>query len=431
MKNRELLIIGFMTFALFVGAGNIIFPPYIGLQAGENLWSAAGGFLATGVGLPVLALVAMARNNGSLAELTRPAGKTLGLLLTVVCYLALGPLFGTPRTATVSYEIGIHPVTFGRFPLSAFSALFFLTVILCSLNPLRLVEIVGKFLSPVKVIALGLLGLYAFLRPGGDEVVTSADYLTQPFSRGLINGYLTMDTLAALVFSLIVVNAIRGRGVSEHAKITKYTVAAALIAGAGLVYVYISLFYLGVFSHALAPAAANGAEVLQAYISATFGYRGGIVLAFIITIACLVTAIGLTSACAAFFSSLTGLSYRMNVVVLAVVSAIFSNMGLTEIIRFSLPALTSIYPPFIVLVLAGALLPVNGRPSVIFLPTIVTALAFGIIQSVVPAASMPAFIKVIPLYEQEMVWLLPACSVFLIMTVISKSAVKLFRQQPN
>lgn len=145
MKNKELLIIGFMTFALFVGAGNIIFPPYIGLQAGDNLWSEVGGFLATGVGLPVLALVAMARNNGSLAELTRPAGKALGLLLTVVCYLALGPLFGTPRTATVSYEIGIHPVTSGRLPLSAFSALFFLTVILCSLNPLRLVEIVGKF----------------------------------------------------------------------------------------------------------------------------------------------------------------------------------------------------------------------------------------------------------------------------------------------
>ena len=276
----------------------------------------------------------------------------------------------------------------------------------------------------MKVIALGLLGLYAFLKPGGDEVVTSADYLTQPLSRGLINGYLTMDTLAALVFSIIVVNAIRGRGISEHAEITKYTVAAALIAGAGLVYVYISLFYLGVFSHALAPAAANGAEVLQAYISATFGYRGGIVLAFIITVACLVTAIGLTSACAAFFSSLTGLSYRLNVVVMAVVSAVFSNMGLTEIIRFSLPALTSIYPPFIVLVFAGALLPANGRPSVIFLPTIVTALTFGIVQSVIPDASMPRFIKVIPLYEQEMVWLLPACSVFMVMAVTSKFCFK-------
>lgn len=193
MKARELVIIGFMTFALFVGAGNIIFPPFIGLQAGENLWYAAGGFLATGVGLPVLALVAMARNSGSLAGLTRPAGKTLGLLLTVVCYLALGPLFGTPRTATVSYAIGIQPVTSGHFSPGAFSALFFLIVILCSLNPLRLVEIVGKFLSPVKVIALGLLGLYAFLKPGGDEVVTSADYLTQRFSRGLINGFVRVE----------------------------------------------------------------------------------------------------------------------------------------------------------------------------------------------------------------------------------------------
>ncbi|MFQ3396152.1 branched-chain amino acid transport system II carrier protein [Enterobacter mori] len=425
MKSRELIIVGFMTFALFVGAGNIIFPPYIGMVSGENMWFAAGGFLATGVGLPVLALIAMARNNCSLDELTRPAGNKLGLLLTIVCYLALGPLLCTPRTATVSYEIGIHPVTSGHFPLKAFSTVFFMAVVICSLNPSRLVQIVGKFLSPVKIIALGALGLYAFLNPGGEEVVTTAEYISQPFSRGLINGYLTLDTLAALVFSLIVVNAIRLRGVTDSSEITKNTIAAALIAGVGLIYVYVSLFYLGVYSHALVPAATNGAEVLQAYISANFGYRGGIILAFIITIACLVTAIGLTSACATFFSKLTGLSYKLNVIVLALVSAVLSNMGLTEIIRFSLPALTSIYPPFIVLVLAGALLPPNARSAFVFLPAIVTALLFGIIQSVVPVKFMPGFIIAIPLYDEQMVWLLPTVVVLIVMSLIKVGRAKM------
>lgn len=148
MAKKELVILGFMTFALFVGAGNIIFPPFIGLRAGGDLWKAASGFLATGVGLPVISLVAMARCGGDIGELTKPAGKTMGLMLSVVCYLALGPFFATPRTATVSFEAGINPLFSGHLPLSLFSGIFFFLVILCSLNPARLLHLIGKFLSP-------------------------------------------------------------------------------------------------------------------------------------------------------------------------------------------------------------------------------------------------------------------------------------------
>ena len=399
MNIREIITLGFMTFALFVGAGNIIFPPFIGLRAGENLWYAAAGFLITGVGLPVLALIAMARKNGSLVELTKPAGKYFGLLLSLICYLALGPLFGTPRTATVSYEIGINPLFSGQVPLSIFSLVFFIAVIICSLNPLKLIDIVGKFLSPLKVVSLGLLGLYAFWRPAGNELSTFPEYVETPFSSGMINGYLTMDTLAALVFSIIIVNAIKSRGVDRAQNITRYMVITGLIAAVGLIYVYISLFYLGAYS---------------------FGFKGSVFLAFVITIACLVTAIGLTSACASYFNQITGKSYKMFVVILAAVSMLLSNLGLTEIIRFSLPALTSVYPPFIVLVIYGALAKGGNNSVMLCMPATLVAFVVGIMQSVVPVDDIPLLVQHLPFYKEGMGWIVPTLVVFVLSAICRK-----------
>lgn len=420
MKIREIITLGFMTFALFVGAGNIIFPPFIGLRAGENLWYAAAGFLITGVGLPVLALIAMARKNGSLVELTKPAGKYFGLLLSLICYLALGPLFGTPRTATVSYEIGINPLFSGQVPLSIFSLVFFIAVIICSLNPLKLIDIVGKFLSPLKVVSLGLLGLYAFWRPAGNELSTFPEYVETPFSSGMINGYLTMDTLAALVFSIIIVNAIKSRGVDRAQNITRYMVITGLIAAVGLIYVYISLFYLGAYSLPLARTATNGADVLHAYIVNGFGFKGSVFLAFVITIACLVTAIGLTSACASYFNQITGKSYKMFVVILAAVSMLLSNLGLTEIIRFSLPALTSVYPPFIVLVIYGALAKGDDNSVMLCMPATLVAFVVGIMQSVVPADDIPLLVQHLPFYKEGMGWIVPTLVVFVLSVLCRK-----------
>ncbi|MDN6682320.1 MAG: branched-chain amino acid transport system II carrier protein [Enterobacterales bacterium] len=409
-----------MTFALFVGAGNIIFPPFIGLRAGENFWYATGGFLITGVGLPVLALIAMARNNGSLVELTRPAGKLFGLLLSLICYMALGPLFGAPRTATVSYEIGINPLFSGHVPLSAFSLLFFIAVVLCSLNPLKLIDIVGKFLSPIKVASLGALGLYAFWRPAGNELFTFPEYVENPLSSGMINGYLTMDTLAALVFSIIIVNAIKSHGVDSSQRITRYMVITGLIAAVGLTYVYISLFYLGAYSLPLARSATNGADVLHAFIVNGFGYQGSVFLAFIITVACLVTAIGLTSACASYFSQITGKSYKMFVVILAAVSMLLSNLGLTEIIHFSLPALTSVYPPFIVLVIYGALAKPGEHSVALCMPATLVAFIIGTLQSVVPAEDLPWVAGNLPFYKEGMAWIIPTIVVFMLSAVCLK-----------
>lgn len=351
LKSQDVLALGFMTFALFVGAGNIIFPPIVGLQAGPHVWLAALGFLITAVGLPVITLVALAKVGGAMDALSTPIGRAAGVVLGVVCYLAVGPLFATPRTATVSFEVGLAPLT-GESPLALFvySLVYFAIVLGVSLYPGRLLDTVGRVLGPMKILALLILGGTAFvLTPDGVGSATAA-YQAAPFSQGFINGYLTMDTLGALVFGIVIVNAIRSRGVTSPQLITRYAIIAGLIAGVGLALVYISLFRLGAGSHSIAEGATNGAAVLHAYVQHTFGGLGSGFLAVLISLACLVTAVGLTCACAEYFSRLVPLSYRSLVIILAAFSLLVSNLGLTKLIQISVPVLTAIYPPCIVLI---------------------------------------------------------------------------------
>lgn len=150
LSPANILALGFMTFALFLGAGNIIFPPNAGLQAGENLWPTAMGFLITAVGLPLLTLVALARVGGGIQELTAPLGRLPGLILAILVYLAIGPLFATPRTATVSYEIGIVSLVGDSWQaLLGYSLVYFAIVLALALKPGRLIDNIGKIITPV------------------------------------------------------------------------------------------------------------------------------------------------------------------------------------------------------------------------------------------------------------------------------------------
>ncbi|STQ43386.1 LIV-II [Ewingella americana] len=311
LSSKDILALGFMTFALFVGAGNIIFPPMVGLQAGPAVWWAAAGFMITAVGLPVMTVIALARVGGGVDALSSPIGRAAGILLATVCYLAVGPLFATPRTATVSFEVGIAPLTGdGPLPLFIYSVVYFALVIGISLYPGRLLDTVGHFLAPLKMVALGVLGLAAVLWPAGQSMPAAEAYQHVPFSSGFVNGYLTMDTLGAMVFGIVIVNAARSRGVSDAKLLTRYTILAGLIAGVGLMLVYLSLFKLGENSASLVPDATNGAVILHAYVEHTFGGVGSFFLGALIFIACMVTAVGLTCACAEFFAQYLPLSYR-------------------------------------------------------------------------------------------------------------------------
>ncbi|HEY0285495.1 MAG TPA: branched-chain amino acid transport system II carrier protein [Pseudomonas sp.] len=412
LKGQDILALGFMTFALFVGAGNIIFPPIVGLQAGPHVWVAALGFLVTAVGLPVVTVIALAKVGGAMDALSSPIGKVAGGVLAAVAYLAVGPLFATPRTATVSFEVGLAPLT-GESPLALFlySLVYFLLVFWVSLYPGRLLDTVGRFLAPLKIIALAVLGIAAFALPAGDIGVAEPAYVAAPFSQGFINGYLTMDTLGALVFGIVIVNAIRSRGIESPRLITRYAIIAGLIAGLGLALVYISLFRLGAGSHAVAAGASNGAAVLHAYVQHTFGSLGSGFLAVLISLACLVTAVGLTCACAEYFSRVLPLSYKTLVIVLAAFSLLVSNLGLTNLIQFSIPVLTAIYPPCIALVALSFCKDFWYLQGRVVAPVMLVSLLFGMVDACKGAGLgdyLPATFAHLPLSEQGLAWLVPA-----------------------
>jgi len=431
LTSRDILALGFMTFALFVGAGNIIFPPMVGLQAGEQVWTAAAGFLLTGVGLPVIAVIALAKVGGGIEQLSAPIGKCAGLLLAIVAYLSVGPLFATPRTATVSYEVGIAPLVGGVSSISLFiySLVYFAVVIAISLYPGRLLDSVGHILAPIKMLALAILGIAAVLWPAGEPIISTPSYTEMAFSNGFINGYLTMDTLGAMVFGIVIVNAARSRGVENSALLTRYTMWAGLIAGVLLTLVYVSLFKLGENSGTLLlPNASNGADILHAYVQHTFGNFGSFFLAILIFVACLVTAVGLTCACAEFFALYVPISYRKLVWILGIFSMVISNLGLSKLIEFSIPVLIAIYPPCIILILMSFTLKWWKCPSRVVAPTMLTSLIFGLLGAMKSSELLQAFIpdvaKKLPFYVHDLAWLVPSLIVLVIFALYDRISTK-------
>ncbi|RRZ93566.1 branched-chain amino acid transport system II carrier protein [Erwinia sp. 198] len=424
LTSKDILALGFMTFALFVGAGNIIFPPMVGIQSGEHVWIAALGFLLTAVGLPVITVIALARVGGGIDALSSPIGKAAGIVLATVCYLAVGPLFATPRTATVSFEVGIAPMTGDSpLPLFIYSLVYFALVIGISLYPGKLLDTVGHILAPLKIVALAVLGIAALIWPAGGLAPATEAYQHGAFSSGFINGYLTMDTLGALVFGIVIVNAARSRGVSEAGLLTRYTVIAGLIAGVGLTLVYLALFKLGSDSASIVDQNANGAAILHAYVQHTFGDLGSLFLAALIFVACMVTAVGLTCACAEFFQQYLPLTYRQLVFILGLFSMLVSNLGLSQLIQFSIPVLTAIYPPCIVLIVLSFTLRWWNKSTRIIAPTMLVSLIFGVIDAIKTTGfkdTLPAFTANLPLAEQGLAWLPPSLVILVVVAICDR-----------
>ncbi len=422
LKGFDLLALGFMTFALFLGAGNIIFPPSAGMAAGEFIWRAALGFLLTGVGLPLLTVVALARVGGGMDRLTAPLGKFAGTVLAVAVYLAIGPLFATPRTAVVSFEMGIAPFSGNSgMPLFIYTLVFFAAMLFLVLNPGQLVNRIGKFITPVLLAALLVLGGAAIFAPAGEVGAVNESYRGAPLIKGFLEGYLTMDTLGALVFGIVIATAIRDRGVTEPTLVTRYSMIAGVIAAIGLSLVYLALFYLGATSQGIAGGAENGVQILTTYVQHTFGTPGSLLLAVVITLACLTTAVGLTTACGEFFSALLPVSYRSVVIVFALFSLLVANQGLTQLISVSVPVLVGLYPLAIVLVALSLLDRFWLSSSRVFVPVMAVTLVFGVVDGLAAAGLgswVPALFTQLPLADQSMGWLVPVL-VMLVLAVVT------------
>ena len=419
LSKRETLTVGLMLFALFFGAGNMIFPPALGQAAGTSYWFAILGFIITGVGLPLLGVIAVGLGGGNLQTLAGRVHPVFAIIFTFVVYLAIGPLMAIPRTGTVTYEMGVLPFLSDGWkaswvPLFVTTIVFFAITYWLSLNPSKLVDRIGKILTPALLIIIAIMFIGAMVNPMGEMGTPTGAYLeSSPFVKGFLEGYLTLDALAALVFGIVVTTAVQARGITDKKSLTVSTIKAAVIAAIGLGLVYLALGYMGATSFSLGQSD-NGGQILTAVVQQLFGSLGNIVLGLAVTLACLTTSVGLVTACGRFFSEqIPGISYRTMILILSVFSAAVANVGLTQLIAISVPVLMGIYPIAIVLMQIPFLHNIfRGYRSVYvgaILFTAAVSLVDGASMMGAPVASITLFFgKYLPLYSQGVGWIVPA-----------------------
>ena len=419
MSKGEILTVGLMMFSIFFGAGNLIFPPALGQAAGSNSIIAMMGFLVTGVGLPLLGITAIAMQGGKYVEfMNRKTYPWLATALLVILYLTIGPVFAVPRTGAVSFEIGIRPflaaedLTLGQFIYTMF---FFGATYYLAMTPNKLIDRVGKMLTPALLIFLVILFVKSFVTPLGEVLDATGAYITAPFSQGFQDGYQTMDLLASLSIGTIVVNAIRMRGTTDNKSVSKICIISGFITVALMTLVYGSLAYIGASSASVLGGVENGGQLLAGAVGIFFGPAGNLLVAFIIALACLTTSCGMISGTAWYFNKLSNnrLSYGRLVQVSTAFSFVVSNVGLTQIIALSVPFLVALYPLVIVFVVLSLFDGIIGWRYSIYRLAINVTLFFAVLDGLAAAGiKFPALTEVltayVPFYDIGMGWFVPA-----------------------
>ncbi len=351
---RDAIVVGFALFAMFFGAGNLIFPTFLGLESGRSWIIGLLGFVLGDVGLAILSIIAAAKCNGEINGIFGKIGKNLSIILGTVIMVCLGPLLAIPRTAATTYEMGIAPIFNGFSPI-VFSIIFFIITLALSIKPSKVIDIIGQFLTPILLITLLSLILVGIINP--IDSVNIAPKVESVFAEGVLQGYQTMDALGAIALSAVIITTLTNKGYKGIKEKIKLTLKASIVASIGLVLVYGGLTYLGATiskQYANIPLGEISQTALIVHITdILLGKPGKVLLAIIIGLACLTTAIGLTSATAQYFNKVSKgkWKYRDIVIFVCVFSGVVANFGVSTIIKFSAPILSIIYPPTVTLVI--------------------------------------------------------------------------------
>lgn len=427
LEKKKMMFVSFMLFSMFFGAGNLIFPPLLGQSAGNTAFSATIGFLITAVVLPILGVMVVAKFDG-LNALASKVDPRFAFLFTILIYLSIGPGLAIPRAASVPYEMSIAPY----LPENAshllwmlvYSFLFFAFSLWLSLTPNKLVERMGKILTPVLLILL--VGLFVGFLLKGDRGVADAQaaYQAGPFAKGFIDGYQTMDAIAALNFGLVIATTFRQMQVKEKGKIVQYTARCGIWAGAMLAVIYIMLSYMGMQSSGIYAVEGNGAVVLRRIVDQLFGKVGAILLAAIFALACLTTCVGLITSIAQYFASLTKrVSYQQWAVIVTVFSFIICNQGLNTILSISVPILNAIYPVAIILIILGLFDQFFIENPFVYPITVGAVTIVSVIyalKGILPLGIIEIIVSKLPFYEIGMGWVTIAILAIIISVIFSK-----------
>lgn len=416
LKGKDLLLVGLTLFSMFFGAGNLIFPPFMGAMAGANAWPATLGFVISAIGFPILGIIAVARLE-NLANLIGRVGKGFSLVYIVLIYLSIGPCLAIPRTASTSFEMAIPPFLsvdqLDMLPLLQliYSVVFFGLALLMAMHPEKLSDRLGKILCPILLLLIAVMFFGCIIVPpeGGYGEVQKL-YLNHPVTQGFQDGYQTMDTIAALAFGIVIILTIHARGVTDRKEVVSGAIKAGAIAGGLLLLVYPALSHVGAMSTGAYPGMENGAQVLSNMMRHFYGPVGGIILAAIFIIACFNVCVGLISSCGEYFAALVPkVPYKIWAVIFAVLSLAIANVGLNTILEFSVPILTILYPVAIVMILMSffnKFLDTRARVyPVTILFTGVTSILLALAGYAEPVKEL---LSVLPFYELGLGWVLPA-----------------------
>lgn len=412
LSKRDCLFVGITLFSMFFGAGNLIFPPFLGFHAGTSVWIAMAGFILSAVCLPILGVAAVAKSGG-LDNLASRVSKKFSFIFTLLIYLSIGPCLAIPRTASTSFEMAVTPF-FSNIPYAAkiiYPLIFFAVALFLALNPEKLSDRLGKILGPTLLILIFIIVIGCVLHSPGGYGTPTGKYASSPVLQGFLDGYLTMDTIAALNFGIIISLNIRNKGISDDNSVVKYIILAGLIAGALFIVVYSALAHTGAVSGGSFADASNGAEVLTNLVSFLFGKVGIIILGLIFVIACLNTCIGLLCCCSEYFSTITKISYKSWLFIFTIASFFISIAGLNAILAISVPVLNALYPISIVLIALGLF---NGffkkfkysYPCAITFTAVVSIIYA--LNSIKPTPVIEAVLTKIPPYNLDLCWIIPA-----------------------
>ena len=415
--GADSLVVGFALFSMFFGAGNVIFPPYLGFGAGTQWVNGFLFYFIADIGLALFALFTLLKVGGS-ENITGRIGSVASNILMSAIILCIGPMVAIPRTAATTFEMSVVPLISGVSPV-IFSVAFFIVVLLLSIRQSAVIDVVGKVLTPALLIGLLVLIIKGIISPLGSIVNPDVDS-SFVIVNGIKSGYQTMDVLAALAFGIIILKSAQEKGYSDARESSKMIGAAAVIAGVLLLIVYFGLTYLGATSASLFSLDISRAELVIGIVQRLLGKTGLVIFAVVVALACMTTAVALVSSAASFFEKLTKgrLSYAVLVTVICVSSAVISNLGLDRIVAVASPILDIVYPPTLVLI---ALPWFGDRLSRgVYRWAVIGALIASVLSTISLYGVSVPIVNTLPLASLGLGWIVPAAVFGLVAYVIGR-----------
>ena len=419
-KNKEIIVMGFALFAMFLGAGNIIFPPYIGIVAGEEWIMALLGFTVTGIGMPLMGLLATFKAGGDIDRFAGKVSLPFAKAFNFAILLCIGPMFAIPRTAATTYEVGVLPLLGSSLELGsvfgiawsaiAVSLLFFGITLYFSLNPSRMIDQIGKYFTPVLILMLGFIIIKGILFPLGNFSAPTSENV---FATGFTEGYQTMDALASMAFASIIMGNIVSQGHGGTKEGLSMAVKVALVSMLGFLFVYGGLIYLGATGSLLFRGVSESHTVITVrLVTAIAGEIGRCALSVSMIFACLTTSIGLTTTVSEYFERLLckRIPYTALVWIIVLTSAVLSVYGVKYIISLSVPVLFALYPVAIVLIVLN--LADWGFGSGLYRGAVAGAFLMGIVYGLQHVSTVADLAKnmlaTVPLGQEGFAWIFTA-----------------------